>query len=85
MPELAEDLLAWYDEHKRSLPWRDTIVPYHSLVSEVMLQQTRVDTVLPFFERFLHHFAYDCFHAVVAASACVLCALSLFRPYKVAS
>lgn len=40
-------LLAWYDAHGRDLPWRNTDDPYHILVSEVMLQQTQVDRVLP--------------------------------------
>src|SRR3954468_18362492 len=40
-------LLAWYDRHGRDLPWRKTDDPYHILVSEIMLQQTQVDRVLP--------------------------------------
>ena len=40
-------LLKWYDQHGRDLPWRTTDDPYHILVSEVMLQQTQVDRVLP--------------------------------------
>jgi A/G-specific adenine glycosylase len=40
-------LLAWYDRHGRDLPWRSTDDPYHILVSEIMLQQTQVDRVLP--------------------------------------
>ncbi|MFT7520207.1 MAG: A/G-specific adenine glycosylase [Kiritimatiellia bacterium] len=50
---LTEELLAWYDAHKRRLPWRDEPTPYRVLLSELMLQQTRVDTVIPYFERFL--------------------------------
>lgn len=49
-------LLAWYDENKRDLPWRKTEDPYHIWVSEVMLQQTQVDTVIPYFERFIERF-----------------------------
>ncbi|MER0122657.1 A/G-specific adenine glycosylase [Streptococcus sp. ZJ100] len=48
-------LLDWYDEHKRDLPWRRTKDPYAIWVSEIMLQQTRVDTVKPYYERFLYH------------------------------
>jgi A/G-specific adenine glycosylase len=40
-------LLAWYRVNGRSLPWRETTDPYHILVSEMMLQQTQVDRVLP--------------------------------------
>src|SRR6187551_2142347 len=40
-------LLGWYDANGRSLPWRETSNPYHILVSEIMLQQTQVDRVLP--------------------------------------
>lgn len=50
---LADLLLHWYDQHKRSLPWRDTKDPYKIWVSEIMLQQTRVDTVIPYYNRFL--------------------------------
>ena len=49
-------LLAWYDENKRDLPWRRSKNPYHIWVSEIMLQQTRVDTVIPYYERFLESF-----------------------------
>jgi A/G-specific adenine glycosylase len=49
-------LLAWYDEHARALPWRRTRDPYAIWVSEVMLQQTRVDTVIPYYERFMARF-----------------------------
>jgi A/G-specific adenine glycosylase len=50
---LRERLLAWYGRAKRDLPWRRTRDPYAIWLSEVMLQQTRVDTVVPYFERFL--------------------------------
>lgn len=46
-------LLAWYDREARVLPWRSHPTPYRVWVSEIMLQQTRVDTVLPYFERFM--------------------------------
>ncbi|MEY8463240.1 A/G-specific adenine glycosylase [Streptococcus merionis] len=49
-------LLDWYDANKRDLPWRRTTNPYHIWVSEIMLQQTQVVTVLPYFERFLDWF-----------------------------
>ena len=51
-----EKLLTWYDENKRDLPWRRSNNPYHIWVSEIMLQQTRVDTVIPYYERFLDWF-----------------------------
>ena len=56
MHPLTYDLLEWYDKHKRSLPWRDVRTPYGTLVSEVMLQQTRVDTVIPYYNAFLTKF-----------------------------
>lgn len=57
MPDLFRAaLLDWYDEHRRDLPWRRTRDPYAIWVSEVMLQQTRVDTVIPYYERFLARF-----------------------------
>lgn len=49
-------LLGWYRSHKRALPWRDTNDPYRIWVSEVMLQQTQVATVIPYFNRFIEHF-----------------------------
>jgi len=51
--QLAEPLLTWYQENKRILPWRDIKDPYRIWVSEIMLQQTRVEAVKPFYERFL--------------------------------
>ncbi|MFO7694022.1 MAG: hypothetical protein R6V57_13115 [Vicinamibacterales bacterium] len=46
-------LLRWYDRHGRDLPWRRTDDPYHILVSEIMLQQTQVDRVLPKYDEWL--------------------------------
>src|SRR4051812_48251074 len=46
-------LLAWYRRHGRDLPWRKTSDPYHILVSEIMLQQTQVDRVLPKYAEWL--------------------------------
>ena len=51
-----EKLLAWYDANKRDLPWRRTQDPYKIWISEIMLQQTRVDTVIPYYELFLDWF-----------------------------
>lgn len=48
-----ESLMSWYDQSKRILPWRDNPNPYHVWISEIMLQQTRVETVIPFFNRFI--------------------------------
>ena len=47
------DLLSWYDREARVLPWRSDPVPYKVWISEMMLQQTRVDTVIPYFLRFI--------------------------------
>lgn len=49
-------MLRWYDRHGRSLPWRHTKDPYHILVSEMMLQQTQVDRVLPKYEEWLEKY-----------------------------
>jgi A/G-specific adenine glycosylase len=53
-------LLAWYDRHRRSLPWRarpgDAADPYHVWLSEIMLQQTTVAATIPYYERFLRRF-----------------------------
>ncbi len=56
MPRLSSDLLNWYKKHGRTLPWRDHPDPYAVWVSEIMLQQTRVDTVIPYFEKWMKLF-----------------------------
>jgi A/G-specific adenine glycosylase len=53
---VSRKLLAWYTQHRRDLPWRANRDPYAIWVSEVMLQQTQVATVIPFFARFLKAF-----------------------------
>jgi A/G-specific adenine glycosylase len=60
-------LLAWYAEHGRDLPWRRTRDPYRVLVSEIMLQQTQVDRVVPKYHEFLGR--YPTIHALAAARA----------------
>jgi A/G-specific adenine glycosylase len=52
----AEPLLRWYEENARELPWRSAPSPYRTWVSEVMLQQTQVETVLPYFSRWMARF-----------------------------
>jgi len=54
--QIQQELLAWYRENKRDLPWRKSKDPYRIWVSEIMLQQTRVDTVIPYYERFMRLF-----------------------------
>jgi len=60
VPPPAARLLAWYDRHRRTLPWRatpgETPDPYRVWLSEIMLQQTTVTAVIPYFERFLRRF-----------------------------
>ena len=56
MHSMTESLLAWYDLHARSMPWRGIHDPYRTWVSEIMLQQTRVETVIPYYTRFLAMF-----------------------------
>lgn len=53
---LSQNLLVWYERHRRDLPWRRTKDPYAIWVAEIMLQQTRVDTVIAYYERFLSQF-----------------------------
>lgn len=54
--EIQSRLLAWFAANRRDLPWRQTRDPYRILVSEVMLQQTQVDRVIPYYERWLAQF-----------------------------
>jgi A/G-specific adenine glycosylase len=60
----AADLLTWYDRHRRRLPWRalpgERMDPYRVWLSEIMLQQTQVTTVLPYFAKFLDEIVIDC-------------------------
>jgi A/G-specific adenine glycosylase len=53
---LQQRLLKWYGEHQRDLPWRNATDPYPVWISEVMLQQTQVQTVIPYYLKFLEHF-----------------------------
>ena len=53
MKKIVKPLLAWYAVNARELPWRSDPSPYHVWLSEIMLQQTRVDTVIPYYKRFL--------------------------------
>src|SRR6185369_4139360 len=74
MSRLASRLLNWYNQNKRDLPWRlPGISPYAIWVSEIMLQQTRVETVIPYYEKWLRLFptvdalAHASEHAVLNA------------------
>ncbi|MBQ3497422.1 MAG: A/G-specific adenine glycosylase, partial [Oscillospiraceae bacterium] len=51
---VSAPLLAWYAQNARDLPWRRDASPYRVWVSEIMLQQTRVAAVVPYYERFMH-------------------------------
>jgi len=53
---LVEKIISWYGTHARRLPWRDNPDPYAVWVSEVMLQQTRVETVIPYYQRWMKRF-----------------------------
>jgi len=55
-PKFRRRLLAWFAKHKRDLPWRRDRDPYRVWLSEIMLQQTRVSAVIPYYERFLEAF-----------------------------
>lgn len=56
MNNIVEPLLTWYDSNKRDLPWRHNPTPYRVWISEIMLQQTRVDPVIPYYLRFMETF-----------------------------
>ncbi len=51
-----KNLVKWYQVHQRKLPWRESTDPYHIWISEVMLQQTQVKTVIPYFLKFIDRF-----------------------------
>lgn len=56
MKVFSRRLLGWYEKHKRDLPWRRTRDPYRIWLSEILLQQTRVEAVIPYYEKFLARF-----------------------------
>ncbi|NNM87248.1 MAG: A/G-specific adenine glycosylase [Phycisphaerae bacterium] len=62
---LSHRLISWFSAHQRPLPWRQTTDPYLIWVSEIMLQQTQVATVVPYFSRFILH--YPSVHRLAAA------------------
>ena len=66
MSRLSTRLLNWYRANKRTLPWRGSPDPYTVWVSEIMLQQTRVETVIPYFEKWMRLF--PSIHALASAS-----------------
>ncbi|MCP2036609.1 A/G-specific adenine glycosylase [Planomicrobium sp. HSC-17F08] len=68
--QFQKDLIGWFSEEKRDLPWRRTADPYQIWISEIMLQQTRVDTVIPYYKRFIEKF--PTLHDLAAADEEVL-------------
>lgn len=56
MESIQKIILNWYEENKRSLPWRINAEPYRVWISEIMLQQTRVDSVIPYYDRWMARF-----------------------------
>ena len=53
---ISKEILCWYDKNKRDLPWRKTNDPYKIWLSEVMLQQTKVETVIPYYNNWLKNY-----------------------------
>ena len=53
LSSIISPLILWYKKNKRALPWRDEPTPYHVWISEIMLQQTRIEAVIPYYHRFL--------------------------------
>ena len=55
--DFSQELLKWFDLHGRNnLPWQENPTPYRVWISEIMLQQTQVSTVIPFFKRFMESY-----------------------------
>jgi A/G-specific adenine glycosylase len=78
---LRRRLLAWFDRHRRPMPWREDPAPYRVWISEIMLQQTQVATVIPYFERFTARFP-DLASLAAAAEEDVLAAWSGLGYYR---
>jgi hypothetical protein len=56
MQKLQQQILDWFKENARELPWRKTYAPYHVWISEIMLQQTQMDRVVDYFNRWVSRF-----------------------------
>ena len=71
--DLSGSLLHWYDYNKRLLPWRENKDPYRIWISEIMLQQTRVEAVKPYFDRFMEALptVYDLAEVEDGSGCCV--------------
>ncbi len=54
--DFSTTIIDWYKKNKRNLPWRNTVDPYYIWISEIILQQTRVDQGLSYYEKFIRHF-----------------------------
>ena len=92
---IAEPLLKWYDKNKRILPWRYKNNAYYTWVSEIMLQQTRVEAVKPYFARFIQELpdvealqqrrksgSSSCGKALVITAVFAICRKRPFRSWK---
>lgn len=56
-PAISDKVVAWFDKHgRKNLPWQQNKTPYRVWISEIMLQQTQVTTVIPYYEKFMHRF-----------------------------
>ena len=62
--QLRQILLDWYDHSHRDLPWRGETDPYRVWVSEIMLQQTQVRTVMPYYHRFLQDYPVSIYYVL---------------------
>jgi A/G-specific adenine glycosylase len=56
MNPLTNKILTWFDQNRRPMPWREQPLPYYVWISEIMAQQTRIDTVIGYFDRFIRSF-----------------------------
>ena len=54
MKKYTESIVKWFQDNKRDLPWRKDKDPYHVWISEIMLQQTRIEAVIDYYNRFLN-------------------------------
>jgi A/G-specific adenine glycosylase len=56
MSKLTTQVMEWFEQHQRPMPWREEVTPYRVWISEIMSQQTRIDAVMGYFERFIQAF-----------------------------
>ena len=65
---IQNNLISWYNHNHRQFPWREATNPYYIWISEIMLQQTTTEAVIPYYKRFIHPLSIRYGHIALPAS-----------------